>query len=792
MRILPIRSDFSLGESALKVEDGIRLAKECGYDAVLTCDTMGIQSIIQAQETAEEVGIEVICGVRLNIVDDPTYEFRKKSAEAGEIEELKRDRSFSLIALVKNDAGFKDICQLLSLGWNRDQYYRIPRLAFEQVLETYSKGNIVLLSSDLGNHTQRMDAEEIINKIVSINVNDFYNIVYPINSPFYDTLNDRSLKIALSNSAIKNTFLFPAYYKEVEDADLKDVANLVVNNIKPDQLYRYRIPYQRDCSVHELSYVDDKLASYTHDRTEIKIPFDMTTNVDAVHQEILDKCTWRWKIMPIALPKMADDEPKELLEIAKVGFKEKMTKSSFGESIPKERLEEYVARLKYEMGVLKKLGFCGYFLMVRDLLNFARKQKIPVGPGRGSSAGSLVAWLVGITDVDPIRHGLLFERFINPERIDLPDADLDFSQARRQEAIRYLIDKYGESYVAGIRNYSYLGAPSALRDAGRIFGLSGTELDVSKQVGFAIKDGADSDLGELRGTISALDKFANKYPDVFNFACKLQKLMRNYGRHAAGVIVSGVPLNERSVVEQKDGESIICWDKRNCENMGLVKLDVLGLATLDLIDLAVRYVNESTGIDVKIDEVPLNDNRVLKNFIAGKTTGVFQLESGGMKKILKDLGSGINPLTFESVVATTALFRPGPMQSGMLDEYIAVAKGYKTIESFHHVLDECTAETNGVILYQETTMKAVQLLAGFTIAEADKVRKAIGKKDLDKMHKMGELFMSQAVKGWVEVQLEDGSVMTLHKCSKHLCSDGEKHELDYIIENGLDVIEFNK
>lgn len=790
MRILPIRSDFSLGESALKVEDGVRLAKERGYGAVMTCDTMGIQSIIQAQETAVEVGIEVICGVRLNIVDDPTYEARKRELKKDEtIDEPIRDRSYSFIALIKNDNGFKDICQLLSFGWDRQQYYRVPRLSLEQVLETYSRGNIVLIASDLGNCCQRQDANEIINRIISINKDDFYNVIYPINTPFYDALNDKSLQLTNSDLC-KHAVFLPAYYKEIDDADLKDVAYLVVNNIKPDQSYRYRIPYQRDSAILESSTIDEKLSNYI-DRTSLSISHPLK-DIDALHEEILAKCTWRWKIMPIALPKMAENEPHELLEIAKKGFREKMEKLSFGSSIPKRELSKYIERLRYEMGVLTKLGFCGYFLMVRDLLNYAREQKIPVGPGRGSSAGSLVAWLVGITDVDPIRHGLLFERFINPERIDLPDADLDFSQARRQEAIRYLIDKYGENYVAGIRNYSYLGAPSALRDAGRIFGLSGSELDVSKQVGFAIRDGAIDDLSELRHSISSLDKFASKYSDVFNFACKLQNLMRNYGRHAAGVIVSGVPLNERAVVEQKDNESIICWDKRNCENMGLVKLDVLGLATLDLIDLAVKYVYESTGEEVKIDEIPLDEPKVLRNFIAGKTTGVFQLESSGMKKILKDLGSGVNPLTFESIVATTALFRPGPMQSGMLDEYIAVAKGFKSIESFHHVLDECTAETNGVILYQETTMKAVQLLAGFTIAEADKVRKAIGKKDLEKMHKMGELFMSQAVMGWVEVKLEDGSVMTLHKCSKHLCSDGEKHELDYIIENSLDVIEFNK
>ncbi|EFM6058644.1 DNA polymerase III subunit alpha, partial [Escherichia coli] len=461
----------------------------------------------------------------------------------------------------------------------------------------------------------------------------------------------------------------------------------------------------------------------------------------------------------------------------------------FGYTPPASENRVYVERLKYEMDTLTRLGFCGYFLMVRDLMNHSRETGIPVGPGRGSSAGSLVAWCIGITNVDPIRHGLLFERFINPERLDLPDADLDFSQARRHEVIEYLNERYGEDYVAGIPNFTYLGAASALRDTARIYGVESADMAVSKELKNVEDDSLP--LEELREQLASLDKYATKYPDAFNAACKLQSLMRGFGRHAAGMIVAGVPLTERTPVERRGDARCIAFDKRYCEAMGLIKLDVLGLATLDLLDSAKRYIKENTGKDINLDAISLEDRKVLDGFAAGYTQGVFQLESGPMRKLLKDLGGGIEPMSFKTVVATTALFRPGPIQSGMLDDYVSVAKGFMAPHSLHPMLDDISRDTNGVLIYQEQIMAATRILAGFSMAEADSVRKAIGKKDMEKMKSIGGDFIKRAEEGWVTVSLDDGSTRKIHKAARLLCADGERRTYAEAMAINADITSFD-
>lgn len=766
MKSVMIRTDFSVGESALKATSAIELARERGYSAVISADTMSISSVIPLTLAAGDMA--VVCGTRLTIVDDPTYEHRARLAkESGvDLESITRKRSWSLIALICNDAGFRDLCELLTMGFAREQFYYEARVSLEQVADVYARGNILLLTPDVGSPTQRDDCTRILSVLTAAGGTDkLYAAVYPIATPLYDQINSQVLKYADALGLPKVAF-YPAYYDE-GDAALKDVAYLVANNIKADQPWRARVPYQRDNSLQDRKHLLTRLAEFSR-RMGVSVSPAMVTDAQ---DAIITACTWRWKKMPIALPHMADDEPARLRELATAGLKEKLLSTSFGYKPDREQWRTYITRLNYELGVLSRLGFCGYFLMVCDLMNWAREAQIPVGPGRGSSAGSLVAWCVNITNVDPIRHGLIFERFINPERLDLPDADLDFSQARRQEVIEYLSGKYGSDYVAGIPNYTYLGAASAMRDAGRIYGVTAEDLAATKDVSFATKNGGEMLLEELREELASVNRFAEKYPEAWSAACKLQSLMRGYGRHAAGVIVSGVPLTERAAVELRGGERVINWDKRFCEDMGLVKLDVLGLATLDLLALAKRYIVESGHPGIDLESIPLDDPAVLENFAAGRTKGVFQLESSSMRHTLKELGAGIDPMTFDTVVATTALFRPGPIQSGMLDNYIAVAKGYQEPESLHPMMTPLTRETNGVILYQEQTMLTVRVLAGFTMAEADGVRKAIGKKDAEKMHKMGELFIRQAQLGWVKVLLANGTTPVLHRAEHFHAGD---------------------
>ncbi|UUD01812.1 DNA polymerase III subunit alpha [Escherichia coli] len=784
MKALMVRTDFSLGESALKAENAVKIAREAGYTAVISADSMNIASVIPLQRAAGD-DMAVICGVKLNIVDDPTYEHRAKLAKESMrcMESLERGRNYSFTALIKNEQGYRDICELMTAANTREQFYFVPRLSLEQLVSTYAKGNIILLTSDIGSVFQRNDFAKIISTLITAGGKDnFYSVVYPHPTPFYDQINVRAMKVA-SALKIEPVAFYPAYYESIDDADIKDIAHMVTNNIKIDQPHRLRIPHQRDNAINGRRHLLETLKAFS-----VRMDVPVTAAMASTTQDsIIDACTWRWHELPPALPKMADDEPATLMKLAVAGLRKRLTTKEFGYTPPASENRVYVERLKYEMDTLTRLGFCGYFLMVRDLMNHSRETGIPVGPGRGSSAGSLVAWCIGITNVDPIRHGLLFERFINPERLDLPDADLDFSQARRHEVIEYLNERYGEDYVAGIPNFTYLGAASALRDTARIYGVESADMAVSKELKNAEDDSLP--LEELREQLASLDKYATKYPDAFNAACKLQSLMRGFGRHAAGMIVAGVPLTERTPVERRGDARCIAFDKRYCEAMGLIKLDVLGLATLDLLDSAKRYIKENTGEDINLDAISLEDRKVLDGFAAGYTQGVFQLESGPMRKLLKDLGGGIEPMSFKTVVATTALFRPGPIQSGMLDDYVSVAKGFMAPHSIHPRLEEVTRETNGVLLYQEQIMQSSRVLAGFSMAEADALRSAIGKKNMDKMKAIGSDFVERAQAGWVTLSLKNGGTAEVHKHAKLDCSDGKRRSYSEAISDGIDYVE---
>ncbi|HCM9490792.1 PHP domain-containing protein [Enterobacter hormaechei] len=479
MKALMVRTDFSLGESALKAENAVKIARDAGYTAVISADSMNIASVIPLQRAAGD-DMAVICGVKLNVVDDPTYEHRARLAKesGGCMESLVRDRSYCFTALIKNEQGYRDVCELMTLANKREQFYFVPRLALDQLAAAYAKGNIILMTSDIGSVFQRRDFAKIIGTLVTAGGRDnFYSVVYPHPTPFYDQINVRAMKVA-SALKIEPVAFYPAYYEAVDDADIKDIAHMVTNNIKIDQPHRLRIPHQRDNAVNGRRHLLEALKAFS-----VRMDVPVTAAMASTTQDtIIEACTWRWHELPPALPKMADDEPATLMKLAVAGLRKRLTTKEFGYTPPASEHRVYVDRLKYEMDTLTRQGFCGYFLMVRDLMNHSRETGIPVGPGRGSSAGSLVAWCIGITNVDPIRHGLLFERFINPERLDLPDADLDFSQARRHEVIGYLNERYGEDYVAGIPNFTYLGAASALRDTARIYGVDAADMAVRESL----------------------------------------------------------------------------------------------------------------------------------------------------------------------------------------------------------------------------------------------------------------------------------------------------------------------
>lgn len=369
-------------------------------------------------------------------------------------------------------------------------------------------------------------------------------------------------------------------------------------------------------------------------------------------------------------------------------------------------------------------------------------------------AGSLVAYLMGITEVDPIRFNLIFERFINPERHDLPDADLDYQSTRRQEVIEYLESKYGKECVSGISNYGALGSASAIRDAGRIFSLPMSKLEVSKMI--PKEHGFSSNLEESAKLVPEIGYFAKENPKLWRHSLALEGAMRSLGRHAAGTIVAGEPLVKRAVVERRAGSSVVNWDKRIVEDMGLIKMDILGLSTLDTLQICLRYIEKRYGKKLNLLDISLDDKETLQAFGRGETTGVFQFESAGMKQLLRSLAFG-GQLTFEDITTATALYRPGPMDSGLLDDFVKIKQGYKSVFYDHPNMERALKNTSGIIVYQEQVMQVARDLAGFSMGEADTLRRAMGKKDHEKMTAMKEKFIQGAfdVSGMAKSQAQE-------------------------------------
>lgn len=711
----------------LQVDHLVDTAKDKGYESVCLMDTMSLHAMVDFTNRCKKAGIKPVIGCRIRVVADPTY--RKPSKASGERE--KPNPMFMLKTYVTGEEGVESLLKLLSKGYSKEYFYYVPRVGIEEVLEL--KG-VIFSTGDLFSIWHLPNATDIIWRLqAQFGNGSVYSELVPINTPLFDTLNGKAMEAA-SKSCMPTLVTYPVFYKDDDQADSLEVLKCITSNTKMDVAYR-SVQYVKDFSIQSPDALVGRVkqaVGRVH-RYVTHQPASLWTQGLANIQEVVDKCSYTFKKMPVSLPKMDDNEFVLLGKKCIEGWKHRFSTSILGHKPDNAQLKVYQDRLAYELSVLKKMGFSGYFLLVEDLVNWAKKNDIIVGPGRGSVGGSLVAYLIGITDVDPIRFNLLFERFINPERLDLPDADLDFMSSKRHLIIEYLTDKYGADRVAGISNYSTLASASAVRDSGRMFGLNGIELTATKLV--PKEHGISFTLEEAARAVPEIDKFKKEQPEIWSHALNLEGAMRAFGRHAAGVVVAGEPLVNRAVIETRSESPVVNWDKRTVEDWGLVKMDILGLSTLDVLEIAKQYVQERHGKTINYLKLPFEEEAVMQAFGRGETTGVFQFESPGMRKLLRDLAVG-GQLTFEDITAATALYRPGPMDSGLLDDYVAIKQGLRAPTYDHPNMKAALEATFGVIVYQEQVMQVAVDLAGFTRAEADHLRKAMGKKDKDKMAEM--------------------------------------------------------
>ena len=727
---LSVRSDFSVGESLLQVDHLIDKAKEHGYESVALADTMSLHSMVDFSTRAKKAGIKPIIGCRLRVYNDPTY--RKPAKSTGIKEEPNPMVCIKVYAI--DETGVASLLKLLSRANSKDYFYYHSRVGWKDVM---ALEGVAVSTGDFQNLFHHDKHAEILRRLMAKFGSDrvFAELV-PIDTPLFDTLNAKALAAAALHEA-QTLVTYPFLYKEDDDASTLDVLNAITTGTKMSVSYRPR-QFVKNFSFKPAIELGKKMLD-AHKR---QVKWHSTSRPDLWKAglgnigKLVAMCNYEFKKMPVSLPVMAANEFETLGKKCIQGWKQRFAGPVLGYVPDAATIPVYKERLAYELGVLKKMGFAGYFLLVEDLVMWAKKNGIIVGPGRGSVGGSLVAYLIGITDVDPIRFNLLFERFINPERLDLPDADLDFMSTRRHEVITYLAEKYGADRVAGISNFSTLASASALRDTGRIHDMSGLDLMATKLV--PKEHGQSYTLTESAKVVPELEKFRDTHTDIWGHALKLEGVMRSFGKHAAGVVVAGEPLINRAVIETResdDGVPVVNWDKRVVEDWGLVKMDILGLSTLDVLEIARQYIKDRHGVAINYIDLPLEEKDIMDSFARGDTTGVFQFESGGMKKLLRDLAMG-GDLTFEDITAATALYRPGPMDSGLMADFVQIKQGTKVPFYEHPNMEPALKDTYSVIVYQEQVMQLAVDLAGFTRAEADHLRKAMGKKDKDKMAAM--------------------------------------------------------
>lgn len=613
---LSCRSDHSIGESIMQVETIAKNAKEAGYKSAALVDTMTVSGIVPFSSACKKEEIKPVVGCTVRVYLDPEY--RKPKKNSGERE--KANPNYNIKVYVKSDVGLRSLMNLISKGNSEKYYYYHARVGLEDVLQLE---DVVVTTGDLFNIFHHSFAPEHIAKLKDRFEGDLFVEVCPVNTPLFDTLNTKAIKTAREfNLPIVSSY--PFFYTSSEDSDTLDVLRAITSNTPLDSMW-LPIPYTRDWCFGHPKQMAARMVEMTK-RIDIELTRSEVANALSSMDTIVEKCNYEFKKLEPSLPKMADDEFKKLVEQCKAGWAKRFSSPVLGDRPDPEKLAQYKERLAYELGVLKKLGFSNYFLVVQDIVNWSKENGVIVGPGRGSVGGSLIAYLMEITDVDPIRFNLLFERFINPDRLDLPDADLDFMSSRRHEVIAYITERYGKENVAGISNYSTLGPASSLRDVSRLSGLKPFDYACSKQM--EKEHGNSLSLDESAERVPDIAKFKAGYPNIWKHATKLEGCMKNFGQHAAGVIVAGEPISKRAVLLNKAADKlpVVSWDKRVVEDWGLIKMDILGLNTLDVLKHAREYIYERHGKHIDFIRIPLDEPDVLEAFGRGETVGVFQFE----------------------------------------------------------------------------------------------------------------------------------------------------------------------
>lgn len=712
---LHVHSEYSLLDGACRLKDLARKAREEGMPAVAITDHGNLYGAIDFYEACVSEGVKPIIGCELYLTPE---DYTQKGG--------KNHVLYHLTVLARNEQGYKNLMKLVTLAYTEGFYYK-PRIDLK-LLERYSEGLIVLsgcIAGEIPSLLLMGNYEEAERKALTyqeiLGKGNFYLEIQKNGMPQQDIVN-KGLVALSKRTGIPLVATNDVHYINKEDAFWHDVLLCVQTNANLSDEDRLRFPTDE---------------FYFKSFDEMKREFEELPEALKNTVSIAEMCELTLEFGKLKLPQY--DVPQGydlhgyLVYLCEKGLREK-----FGDSPPKEVID----RMNYELKVIRETGYSGYFLIVSDFINYARSIGIPVGPGRGSAAGSLVAYLLGITTLNPIEYGLLFERFLNPERVSPPDIDVDFCDRRRDEVIDYVRRKYGKDRVANIITFGTMAARGAIRDVGRVLGLPYKEVD---KIAKLVPAGPKVTLEEALSESPELAKKVKEDPQIaklVNVAKMIEGLPRHASQHAAGVIVAPAPLTEFTPLQKmSDGSIVTQYSMKPLEKLGLLKVDFLGLRTLTMVSDVIENVKKSRGISIDLDRIPLDDPKTYELLQNADTMGIFQLESEGMRRLLQRL----KPSSFEDLIAVLALYRPGPLGSGMVDDYIQRKHGISPVTYPHPKLESVLKETYGVILYQEQVMQIAAILAGFSLGEADLLRRAMGKKEPEIMMQMRDDFVKRAV-----------------------------------------------
>ncbi|MCB9091132.1 MAG: DNA polymerase III subunit alpha [Halobacteriovoraceae bacterium] len=754
---LHLHTQYSLLDGAIRLKDLFKKAQEFGMPAVASTDHGNMFGAIDFYTQAKNAGIKPLVGSEIYFT--PGSRFDRKSAKRGakvlnsqDAEESKH-QIHHLVLIAKNKTGYQNLCKLLSRAYLEGFYYK-PRADYE-ILKEYSEGLVATTACLKGevayNFFNGADdrAHQAILKYRELFKDDFYLEIQENGLSEQQEVNEKLIKFA-SDLSIPLVATNDAHYLTREDAAAQEVL-LCIQTGK--------------------TFNDEKRMKLTTNEFYFKSPEEMRRAFHYIPEacdntlRIADKCNLelKWKDEKgkqiYHLPNFEIDTQETTEEYFARQAREGLEKRFAGPHFTKLRSQEnwetelkpkYEARLEEEVAMISQTGFAGYFLIVSDFIKWAKNRDIPVGPGRGSGAGSVVAYSLEITNIDPITFNLLFERFINPERISMPDFDVDFCQDRRGEVIDYVTEKYGTERVGQIITFGKLQAKAVIRDVSRVFGLPYSEADmlaklIPDELGITLDRALD-----MEPKLTELQDSDPKIKRIIEISKRLEGLLRHASIHAAGVIITNEPLvTYCPLYKGREGEQVVQFDKDFSEKIGLVKFDFLGLKTLTVIQNAVNFIRRDHDKTFDIESIDLEDKKVFEYISSGKTTGVFQLESSGMK----DLCKRIAPDSLEDITAINALFRPGPLGSGMVDDFIERKHGRKEITYPFPILEDILKDTYGIIVYQEQVMNIARTIAGYTLGQADMLRRAMGKKKVEEMERHKEIFRAGAEKNGFDTKI---------------------------------------